>query len=50
VVTVPPTAPVVTVVPGGKSDVVVGQAVFINAVRQDGQLSAGAVFVGLDFL
>jgi hypothetical protein len=50
VVTVPPTAPVVTVVPGGKSDVVVGKAVFINAVRQDDQLSAGAVFVGLDFL
>jgi hypothetical protein len=48
VVTVPPTA--LTVVPGGKSDVVVGKAVFINAVRQDGQLSAGAVFVGLDFL
>jgi hypothetical protein len=50
VVTVPPTAPVVTVVPGGKSDVTVGKAVFINAVRQDGQLSAGAVFVGLTFL
>ena len=50
VVTVPPTAPVVTVVPGGKSDVIVGKAVFINAVRQDGQLSAGAVFVGLNFL
>ena len=50
VVTVPPTAPVVTVVPGGKSDVTVGKAVFINAVRQDGQLSAAAVFVGLNFL
>jgi hypothetical protein len=50
VVTVPSTAPVVTVAPGGKSDVVVGKAVFINAVRQDGQLSAGAVFVGLNFL
>jgi hypothetical protein len=49
-VLVPPTAPVVTVVPGGKSDVTVGSVVFINAVRQDGQLSAGAVFVGLDFL
>jgi hypothetical protein len=50
VVRVPPTAPVVTVVPSGKSDVVVGKAVFVNAVRQDGQLSAGAVFVGLNFL
>jgi hypothetical protein len=50
VVTVPSTAPVVTVAPGSKSDVVVGKAVFINAVRQDGQLSAGAVFVGLNFL
>ena len=50
VVTVPRTAPVVTVVPGSKSDVIAGKAVFINAVRQDGQLSAGAVFVGLNFL
>ena len=49
-VTVPRTAPVVTVVPGSKSDVIAGKAVFINAVRQDGQLSAGAVFVGLNFL
>jgi hypothetical protein len=50
VVTVPPTAPVVAVAPGGKSDVIVGKVVFINAVRQDGQLSAAAVFVGLNFL
>ena len=50
IVLVPPTAPVVTVAPGSKSDVTVGKFVFINAVRQDGQLSAGAVFVGLDFL
>jgi hypothetical protein len=49
-VLVPPTAPVVTVVPSGKSDVTVGAVVFINAIRQDGQLSAGAIFVGLDFL
>lgn len=49
-VLVPPTAPVVTVVPGAKSDVTVGAVVFINAVRQDGQLSAGAIFAGLDFL
>jgi hypothetical protein len=50
IVLVPPTAPVVTVVPGGKSDVTVGTVVFINAVRQDGQLSAAAVFAGLNFL
>jgi hypothetical protein len=50
VVTVPPTAPVVTVAPGSKSDMTVGKFLFINAVRQDGQLSAGAVFVGLNFL
>jgi hypothetical protein len=47
IVLVPPTAPVVTVAPGSKSDVTVGKAVFINAVQQDGQLSAGAVFVGV---
>jgi hypothetical protein len=47
---VPPTAPVVTVVPGGKSDVTVGKVVFINALEQDGKLSAAAVFVGLNFL
>lgn len=50
IVLVPPTAPVVTVVPGGKSDVAAGKVVFINAVRQDGHLNAAAVFVGLTFL
>jgi hypothetical protein len=49
-VLVPPTAPVVTVEPGSKSDVTVGTVVFINAVQEDGKLSAAAVFVGLDFL
>jgi hypothetical protein len=49
-VIVPPTAPVVTVVPAGKSDVTVGKVVFINAVRQDGQLNAATVFAGLSFL
>jgi hypothetical protein len=48
IVLVPPTAPVVTVAPGGKSDVIVGKVVFINAVRQDGQLNAAAVFVGVN--
>jgi hypothetical protein len=50
IVVVPPTAPVATVAPGGKSDVTVGKVVFINAVQEDGKLSAAAVFVGLDFL
>jgi hypothetical protein len=50
IVLVPPTAPVVTVAPGAKSDVTVGKVVFINAIRQDGQLNAAAVFVGLSFL
>ena len=50
IILVPPTAPVVTVVPGAKSDVSVGKVVFINAVQQDGKVSAGAIFVGLNFL
>ena len=48
IVLVPPTAPVVTVAPGGKSDVTVGKIVFINAVQQDGKVSAAAVFVGVN--
>jgi hypothetical protein len=47
IVLVPPTAPVVTVAPGDKSDVAVGKVVFINAVQQDGKVSAAAVFVGV---
>ena len=50
IVLVPPTEPVVTVVPGGESDVTVGKVVFINALEQDGKVSAAAVFVGLNFL
>jgi hypothetical protein len=48
IVLVPPTAAVVTVAPGGKSDVTVGKVVFINAVQQDGKVSAAAVFVGVN--
>ncbi len=48
IVLVPPTAPVVTVAPGGKSDVTVGKVVFINAVQQDSKVSAAAVFVGVN--
>jgi hypothetical protein len=47
-VLVPPTAPVVTVAPGAKSDVTVGTAVFINALQQDGKVTAAAVFAGVD--
>jgi len=50
IVLVPPTAPVVTVVHGGKSDMTVGTVVFINDVRKDDQLSAAAIFAGLNFL
>ena len=50
IVLVPPTAPVVTVAPGVKSDVTVGTVVFINAVQEDDKVSAAAVFVGLNFL
>jgi hypothetical protein len=50
IVLVPPTAPVVTVAPGVKSDVTVGTVVFINAVQEGGKASAAAVFVGLSFL
>ena len=48
IVLVPPTAPIVTVAPGGKSDVTVGTVVFINAVQQDGKVSAAAIFVGVN--
>src|SRR5258707_3701917 len=48
IVLVPPTAPVVTVAPGVKSDATVGKVVFINAVQQDGKVSAAAVFVGVN--
>ena len=48
IVLVPPTAPVVEVRPGAKSDVTEGSVVFINALQQDGKVTAGAVFVGVD--
>ena len=48
IVLLPPTAPVVMVAPGAKSDVTVGTVVFINAVQQDGKVSAAAIFAGVD--
>jgi hypothetical protein len=47
-VLVPTSAPVVAVRPGTKSDVTEGSVVFINALQQDGKVTAGAVFVGVD--
>ena len=47
-VLVPPTASVVTVRAGAKSDVTAGKVVLINAVRRDGEVTAEAVFVGVD--
>jgi hypothetical protein len=48
IVLVPPTAPVVAVRPGAKSDVTEGKVVFINGFQQDGKVIAAAVFVGVD--
>jgi len=45
---VPPTAPIVTLKPGNKSDVTTGAAVFVAGVRQDGKVTASAVNVGID--
>lgn len=45
---VPPTAPIVTFTPGMKSDVMPGAAVFVNAVKQGGQVTANAVSIGTD--
>jgi hypothetical protein len=47
-VLIPPTAAVVAVRPGTKSDVTTGKPVFINAVQQDGKVTANAIFVGVD--
>jgi hypothetical protein len=48
IVLVPPTAPIVKVQPGAKPDVTVGKVVFINAVQDDGKVTAQAIFVGVD--
>src|SRR5712671_1800836 len=48
IVLLPPTAPVVMVAPGAKSDVTVGTVVFINAVQQGGKVSAAAIFAGVN--
>ncbi len=45
---VPPTAPIVTFVPGAKSDVAVGKVVFIGASNDGGKITANSVNVGTD--
>ncbi len=45
---VPPTAPVVTFVPGTMSDVAVGKTVFIGASNDGGKVTANSVNVGTD--
>jgi hypothetical protein len=45
---VPPTAPIVTFKPGAMSDVTKGASVFINAVKDEGKITANAVAVGMD--
>jgi hypothetical protein len=45
---VPPTAPVVTFKPGTVSDVTKGASVFINAMKDEGKITANAVAVGMN--
>jgi hypothetical protein len=45
---VPPTAPIVTFVPGEMSDVKAGQTVFVNGVTDGQTVTANAVAVGVD--
>jgi hypothetical protein len=45
---VPPTAPIVTFVPGEMSDVKAGQIVFVNGVTDGQTVTANAVAVGVD--
>ena len=45
---VPPTAPIVTFEPAAPSDVKAGAAVFVNATKNDGKITANAVVVGSD--
>jgi hypothetical protein len=45
---VPPTAPIVTFRPGSTADLMKGASVFVNAVTNGGQATAGLVAVGID--
>ncbi len=45
---VPPTAPIVTFVPGTMSDVKTGQTVFVNGMTDGQTVTANAVAVGVD--
>jgi hypothetical protein len=43
---VPPTAPIVTFEPAAPADLKAGEAVFVNATKNDGAITANAVVVG----
>jgi hypothetical protein len=45
---VPPTAPIVTFVPGAMSDVTAGSTVFVNGLSDGKTITAAAVAVGVD--
>jgi hypothetical protein len=45
---VPPTAPIVTFKPGSMSDVTKGARVFVNALKDEGKITAAAVAVGMN--
>jgi hypothetical protein len=45
---VPPTAPIVTFRPGSTADLAKGASVFVTAVTNNGQATAGLVAVGID--
>jgi hypothetical protein len=47
-VIVPPSAPVVTFKPGTVSDVTKGASVFVNAIKDEGKITAAAVAVGMN--
>jgi len=45
---VPPTAPVVTYLPGSESELKQGKYVFVNGLSEDGKVIAASVAVGID--
>ena len=48
VIIVPPTAPIVTYLPGSESELKQGNYVFVNGMSQDGKVIAASVAVGID--
>lgn len=47
-IVVPPTAPIVTFKPGAQADVAAGVVVFVNAMKDEGKITANAVIFGAD--